>query len=151
SFNVGVNLGTNGAPFTPEEGAANGLSVTVDTYDNGGGEVGLEVRWNGARLSFLSIGGGTVNGPPVLETGTFVNDSVDVTPTGAVTFTHGGFTVTALIPSYRGIAANMYVFAGRTGGASEDAWIDDVCINDFTFSQDFVIPAGKQVLVSPPP
>jgi hypothetical protein len=150
SFNVGMNLGTNGAPFTPEEGATNGLSVTIDTYNNGGGEVGIEIRWNGARMSFTPIGGGTVNGPPVLETGTFVNDSVDVTATGFVTFTHGAFTTAAFIPGFTGITANMYMFAGRTGGASEDAFIDDVCINDYPFSQDFTIPVGMQALVSLP-
>src|SRR5262245_22652948 len=42
SFNAGVTLGTG---FTPEEGGPNGLAVTVDTFDNGGGEVGTEVRW----------------------------------------------------------------------------------------------------------
>ena len=56
SFNIGQNVGTG---FTPEEGGSSGLTVTVDTFDNGGGEVGIETRWNGNRLSFLSIGGGT--------------------------------------------------------------------------------------------
>ena len=129
SFNAGMNLGTSGAPFTPEEGAGNGLSVTVDTFDNGGGEVGIEVRWNGARLSFTQIGGGNVNGPPELENGTFVDDVVDVSSTGFVKFTHGTYSTAAQIPNYAGIKANMYVFAGRTGGANESAWIDDQCIN----------------------
>ncbi|HEY2951907.1 MAG TPA: immunoglobulin domain-containing protein, partial [Verrucomicrobiae bacterium] len=127
SFNVGQNLGTG---FTAEEGAGNGLSLTVDTFDNGGGESGIEVRYNGARLAFTQIGGGG-NGPAALERNVFVDATVEVTPTGFVTFHYDTFAVTAQISNYSGITANMYVLAGRTGNAAEDAWIDDLCINDF--------------------
>jgi hypothetical protein len=131
SFNVGQNLGTG---FTPEDGAANGLSVQVDTYNNGTGDAGVEIKWNGARIGFLPVGAG-VDGsgaPPELALGAFVDTSVEVTGSGAVTFKYATYTVTGQIPSFGGIDANMYVFAARTGGANENAWIDDVCIQPFT-------------------
>jgi hypothetical protein len=127
SFNVGNNLGF---PVAAEEGGNNGLSVTVDTFDNGGAESGIEVRWNGNRLAFTQIGGG--NGPAALMRNVFVPAAVSVTAGGFVTFNYDTYVVSAQIPSFTGISANQYVFAARTGGASEDAWIDNVCINDFT-------------------
>ncbi len=128
SFSAGVNLGTG---FTPEQGGFNGLSVTVDTFNNGGAEVGIEVRWNGARLAFTQIGGGALNGPAELEKNVFVPATVEVSCDGLATFHYDSFVVSAQIPNYTGITANQYVFAARTGGANELAYIDDVCINDF--------------------
>lgn len=135
SFNVGVGPFTYGSGVA-EEGANNGLSVTVDTFNNAdispGGEVGIEARWNGQRLGFTQVPPGTVNGPPVLMKNQFVDTSVDVTPSGLVTFKFDEWTVSAQITNYSGIQANRYEFAARTGGAAESAFIDDVCINNFT-------------------
>ena len=143
SFNIG-EAAVAGSPFTyssgiNEEGATVGLSVTVDTFDNGeinpgSSDVGLEVRWNGARLSHTPVAGGHTHGPAELMTGTFVDTSVDLTPSGLVTFRHGAFVTTAQISGFTGIRVNQYEFAARTGGAAEDCWIDDVHINDFSMS-----------------
>ena len=137
SFNVGVG------PFTylpppgefgpaPEEGTTNGLSVTVDTYNNGGAEVGLEVRWNGQRLAFTQVGNGISSGPPELEQNRFVDTSVEVSASGWVTFQYDTLVVAAQIPDYTGIRADRYEFAARTGGLNENCWIDDLCINPWT-------------------
>src|SRR5262249_2341251 len=131
SFNVGLNVGT---AFTPEDGAATGLSVCIDTYNNGTGDAGLDIKWNGVTLNHLPVGPG-VNGagsPPQLALAAFVNTSVEVDTAGNVTFTYDGLSISAQIPAFAGITANQYVFAGRTGNANEDAWIDDLCINDYT-------------------
>jgi len=128
SFNFGQNVGTG---FTAEEGGNSGLSVTVDTYNNGGNETGIETRWNGARLSFTPIAGGAPNGPPELSKNQFVNATVDVTPSGQVTFNYDGFVTVGQIPSYVGLNANQIVFGARTGGASEDAFIDDLSVAGF--------------------
>src|SRR5262249_39148111 len=48
------------------------------------------------------------------------------------TFSYATLSVTAQIPNYTGINVNQYVFAGRTGGANENCWIDDVCIQPWT-------------------
>jgi len=90
-----------------------------------------------------------------------VDDTVDVTVSGKVTFQHGAFMTTAQLPAYRGIEANMYVFAARNG--SEDAWIDNVCINDpgnavtavvtphaVTINECSAITLTSQVTGSPP-
>jgi hypothetical protein len=127
SFNAGVDVGTS---FTPEDGALNGLSVQVDTYNNGTSDAGVEVKWNGNRIAFLPVGAG-IDGsgaPPELALARFVDTSVDVTATGEVTFRYDTYTLTAQIPNYAGLRVNQYVFAARTGGANEKAWIDDVTV-----------------------
>jgi hypothetical protein len=132
SFNAGVNVGTG---FTPEDGAATGLSVQVDTYNNGTADAGVEIKWNGGRIAFLPVGAG-VDGsgaPPELALGSFVDTSVDVTASGAVTFTYATYTLTAQIPNYTGLRVNQYVFAARTGGANENAWIDDLTVSGLPF------------------
>ena len=127
SFNVGRNLGF---PVAAEEGGNNGLAVTVDTYDNAGAEVGIEVRWNGVQLGFTRVPPGNIHGPAELEKNVFVNANVAVSASGFVTFNYDTYSVSAQIPNYSGIVANQYVFAARTGGAAEDAWIDNVCIDN---------------------
>jgi hypothetical protein len=127
SFNVGRNVGF---PVAAEEGGNNGLSVTVDTFDNGGAEVGIEVRWNGVQLGFTRVPPGNIHGPAELEKNVFVNANVAVSASGFVTFNYDTYSVGAQIPNYSGIVANQYVFAARTGGAAEDAWIDNVCIDN---------------------
>src|SRR5439155_15757994 len=70
----------------------------------------------------------TVNGPPELEKNQFVEATVDVSASGVVTFNYDGFVTSGQIPNYSGITANQIVFAARTGGASEDAFIDDLTV-----------------------
>jgi hypothetical protein len=131
SFSAGQDLTF---PVSAEEGSAQGLSVTVDTYNNGANETGLEIRWNGARLAFTPVGGGatpgSVNGPAELERNIFVPANLSVTAAGHVVFDYDTYEVVADIPGYVGIQVNQYVFYARTGGAAESCYIDNVNIND---------------------
>jgi hypothetical protein len=146
SFNAGVNP----AIPTPEEGGDNGLSVSVDTFNNGAGDAGLEVKYNGTRIGFLPVGAGAdgSGAPPELARGQFVDTSVDVTASGLVTFRYHTYVVNAQIPNYRGINVNQYVFAARTGGASENAWIDDVCINPWTPGLPTIVQQPADVTIA---
>src|SRR5262249_29728495 len=74
SFNVGNNVGTG---FTPEDGATTGLSVCIDTYNNGAGDAGLDIKWNGVTLTHLPVGPGAdgSGSPAALALGAFVNTS----------------------------------------------------------------------------
>lgn len=125
SFNLGTDLGTG---FIGEEGGVHGLSVSVDTWDNGIQDVGLEIKWNGQRVGFTRVGDGTTAAQGPLRANQFMDAVAEVSAAGAVTFSYAGFTASAQLPNYRGIAANQYVFAARTGGANDRHWIDDVCV-----------------------
>jgi regulation of enolase protein 1 (concanavalin A-like superfamily) len=133
SFNVGLGpfSYTSGAA---ENGATVGLAVTVDTYDNGGAEVGIAIRWNGTRLALTRAGGGNQADNALLYSSQFENATLEVSAGGFAIFTYKGYTVSAQIPGYTGLAVNRYEFGARTGGAGEDCWIDDVCIRDYTLA-----------------
>ncbi|MBI5383844.1 MAG: CHRD domain-containing protein [Verrucomicrobia bacterium] len=121
SFSVGTNLGT---AFLPEEGAPSGLSVCVDTWNNGGEPPRVEVRWQGL---FVAAAGGS---KAEFRQHRFVDASVEVKPTGQVIIRLEGWGMMGTwIPNYTGLTVNQYVFAARTGAAVDNHWIDDVCIN----------------------
>src|SRR5439155_4036790 len=55
------------------------------------------------------------------------------------------------LPSYHAIANSAYCFGARTGGANEDAWVDNLCINSFNivplhFLTEPVDANGKETL-----
>jgi hypothetical protein len=129
SFNVGSTLG---AGIPGEEGTSSGLSVTVDTFDNGGGETGIEIRWQGVQRAFKMLpkdDDGTGN---YLRKSQFVDAAVSVDATGLATFTYDGNTIMAQLPSYAGLSANQYLFGARTGGANDNQYIDNLATAGFT-------------------
>jgi hypothetical protein len=85
SFNVANDLPAVPTFNNPgEEGAGTGLSATVDTFDNGGGEApGIELRWRGVRVAFAPTT------KEFLRENEFVEASVSVSPAGEATFTYG--------------------------------------------------------------
>jgi len=130
SFNVANDITESSAG---EEGSGTGLSVTIDTWDNGGGEVGLELKWHGSVLVFKPVpkdDDGTGN---FLRKDTFVDASVIVTPAGHATFNYDGNVLEGDLFPYAGIRATEYEFGARTGGANDNHWIDDVSIQGFPF------------------
>src|SRR6185369_11011217 len=78
SFNIGQNIGTG---FTPEDGTLSGLAVCVDTYNNGTGDAGVDIKYNGATLAHLPVGPGAdgSGSPPQLALNQFVDTGVEVT------------------------------------------------------------------------
>jgi hypothetical protein len=131
SFNWGsdVPVGCGNA----EEGAGTGLSFTVDTYDNGAGpDNGIEIKWQGNRLAFLHVDRNGVGASNYLTKDVFVDAYVSVQPNGRVTFIYDGNILTTNIPNWTGISNGAYSFVSRTGGQSDNVWIDDLHINDFS-------------------
>jgi|GEM_PF-666646 len=150
SFNWTPNLPNPPTYNNPgEEGLPTGLSVTVDTWDNGGGEApGLEIRWNGTRLAFVAVPKDDDGSGRYLRKDQFVDAELIVTPTGQASFTYDGIRLTATLPEFAGIAGGGFVFGARTGGANDNHWIDDLCINNFTpvAPKDLVGPEDKAVV-----
>ena len=139
SLNIGDDLA--GDPgYGGEEGKGQGLIVTVDTYDNGGGETGIDIRWRGAQLQFKQLpkdDDGTGN---YLRKSKFVDAKVTIDPSGVGTFTYDGNTVSATLPGYAGIGihANRALFWARTGGANYNMWLDDLDIKAFPFDRSSI-------------
>lgn len=128
-----LNWATN-LPVTPsigdpgEEGAGSGLTVTVDTFDNGGGEApGIEVRWQSNVVIFTSVNKDDLGGGATyLRKSQFVEAKLTVDTRGEAKFTYDGVTLTAVLDGWRGIKGGDLLFGARTGGASDNHWIDDL-------------------------
>jgi len=120
SFNWATDL-TNAA--FGEEGAGTGLTVSFDTYDNGGGEApAVDIRWNGAtvahRLVPLSL----------LVTGTnFVDVFIRLNTNATLDVVYGCQSVYAHqpVPGLTGLMGARFGLGGRAGGLIETHTIDD--------------------------
>ena len=121
SFNVGSDLAD---AFTAEEGTGTGLTVTIDTFDNGTGQdVGVDIKYGGARIGYAGIPKDNPGNGIFLRKDAFVDAALSLSSSGNVTFIYDGTTVSATILGFTGLAANQMMFAGRTGGANDNQWI----------------------------
>ena len=99
SFNWGTDLSTSAG----EEGTGTGLSVPVDTFDNGGGEApGLEIKWKGARAAFDNINADQGLAKDFLRKNVFVDADLTVNVDGNATFTYDGRVLTATLAGWPG-------------------------------------------------
>jgi hypothetical protein len=134
SFNWGPDVHLPSDCPALEEGVGSGLSVTADTYDNGGGETGIEIRWKGQRIAFQFMNKDNAGDGIYLRKSQFVDASVEVLPDGNVTFNYDGVVITAQLPDFQPVSGWNFMFGARTGGASDNEYIDDVKINCFTLA-----------------
>lgn len=138
SFNWADNVPADGVARGTEEGEGNGVSFTIDSWDNGAGpDTGIEIKWQGARIAFQHIpreGAGNI-----LTKDVFVNAEASVDANGRATFTYDGNTISAVIPSWNGIVNGKMNMSARTGGEADNYWVDDLCINNFTLGPVFFL------------
>jgi hypothetical protein len=122
SFSVAPNLpnGTWG-----EEGAGGGLSVAFDIYDNGGGEApAIDIKWPGTtELRHMNVPIGFLR-----TTNAYVDVRIKLDTDGSLDVIYNGTPVYTdlLLAGFQPTAGVRYGFGGRTGGAVEDQWIDDL-------------------------
>jgi hypothetical protein len=129
SINIGNDLVDS---FTAEEGTGTGISVTVDTFDNGTGlDVGIDFKWRGNRVAYIPLPKDDDGSGNFLRKDTFVDASMSVTASGAVTLTYDGNVTAVQLPNYAGVSANQVILLAREGGANDRHWIDDLSINAF--------------------
>jgi hypothetical protein len=141
SFNWATDLPNPPTYGNPgEDGAGSGLRVAVDTFDNGdpGGDVGIEIRWQGVRVGFTAVPKDNPGNGIYLRKDTFVDAEFEIETSGAAHFNYDGNVVSAQISDWHGIAGGNYMFGGRTGGANDNQWIDDVLITVFPPTAPFI-------------
>ena len=105
------------------DGVNTGLAVSLDTFNNGGGDVfnAVQVRYNGASIA--------TSGALTLRTGSYVNLDVVVRQDGLITVFHNTtFAISATIPGWSGVAGRRFVFNAATGGLNDEHSIEDVVI-----------------------
>ncbi len=123
SFNWATDLPEDGVGLT-EEGAGQGLTVSFDLYDNGGGEApAIDLKWGGVTVAHRSVPADLF-----LLNSNFVDVHLSLTADGRVDVTYGGqqiyerepiVWVTALTGARFGLGA-------RTGGLKAVQEVDDL-------------------------
>lgn len=104
-----------------EEGAGTGLSICFDTYDNGGGEApAIDVKQAGAVIASAK------NNLNLFRTGDFIDVLVQALPDGSLTLTVNGSEVFSGLPSAFVSSPGRFGFGARTGGFSDNHFIDNL-------------------------
>ena len=128
------NFGDPTSLSAPEEGVTDGLAVSLDTYDNGGGDASgvVVVLYDGSAVA--------TSAATTLRTGNFVSLCVTVRPDGQVIVRHDNTTVDATIPGWSAEAGRQFVWAAKTGGLFDEHTIDAVTVATFptaAFYEDY--------------
>jgi hypothetical protein len=125
-------------PATPditqaiEEGLTNGLTVSFDTWDNGGFEApAVDVKWFGQIVAHapFQASQSPIGAPDAASASRNVLIKLD--DDGTIDVSYGSTLVINNVQTpYRAstIGAPKWVLGGRTGLATDNHWIDDLCI-----------------------
>jgi hypothetical protein len=132
----------NDLPETPdyaypgEEGIGSGVTVTIDTFDNGGGEApGIELRWKSNLVAFAPVPKDDPgSGLPFLRRNGFVSAQVTVDTKGLATFTYDTVSITAMLDGWKGMTGAGILLGARTGGGNDRHWVDNLQITTGLFS-----------------
>jgi hypothetical protein len=130
SVNIANDLPATVAGQLAEEGFGAGLSITFDTWDNGAAEApAIEIKWLGSVLQAVPIDV-ALDAAPVA----FSDVNIEVSPMGIANVRYAGQLIFSNV-TLAGWAptANLRLgFAARTGGASDNHWIDDLNVTAFS-------------------
>lgn len=147
SFNVADDMPTGTYPQSEEGyagGEANapaGLVVSFDNWSSGGSDlgVGIEIKYQNQSRAFVATPEVTVGGAPTTNAAGIPSIhrgqdwfpvSVDLSIDGFATVIYDGVTIMDRVDvEWEGVLNAQAGFGGRTGGAWQSHWFDDVSIN----------------------
>ncbi len=142
SFNWATDIPDSGGS---EEGVGTGLSVVFDIYDNGAGEAPtIDIKWNGATLASTHF---TL--PQITTTNAFEPVVINLHPSGLLDLAYKGQVVYTNLPvtGFTSLSAARFSLGGRTGGANENQWVDNLQISTALAPEIGIVsqPRGKTV------
>lgn len=125
-----------------ELGAGTGLTISFDTFDNGGGEApAVEALYSGGSVTNALAG--------ILRTGArFVEVIVKVDPDGTLDVTYDGHTLINNLLVYTTPIAGRFGFGARTGSNTDNHFVDDVSISTKTAASAYIeslAPLGPNI------
>ena len=142
SFNYG-NIPNNYLTFA-EEGTGSGLRITFDTYSNG--DLGYSDIHNVAELWY---GNQRIATSSQLDftTGTFVPVSISINAQGVVSVSYNGNNIiSSTLSNWSPENGWRFSLAARTGGLTNDHWIDNLNIDTPGFANNFTIHTPPIIL-----
>src|SRR6185503_993362 len=119
--------------YPMEEGLNQGLAISFDTWDNGGGEApAIEVKWLGQSIykAAFQASQSPSGAPDAVAASRDVVITLD--DDGAVDVRYGGVLVINNVQTpYNAatIGVPKWLIGARTGLATDNHWFDDLCIN----------------------
>ncbi len=125
AFVWGNDIGNSTAPtLFGEEGSGNGLIISFDTYANGGSDVpGISLKWQGSLLAekpmpFSALLSDPDYFPVVIK--------IDADATADVLFNNEVIFYDVSLPGFSSLSEGNFIWAARTGGLNQNAFIDEI-------------------------
>ncbi|HXG47978.1 MAG TPA: proprotein convertase P-domain-containing protein, partial [Methylomirabilota bacterium] len=130
SFNLAPAADASNGVTPGEEGLASGLTISFDTYDNGGEPPSISVRWNGILMGEQPVQVSTSPGGQSDPASRLRDFSIQLDSDGTVDVAHNGvFILNNLPTSYEPIYGGRWVLSARTGGFTDNHWFEDLNIS----------------------
>jgi len=147
SFNFANDLPDG--PFT-EEGAGTGVTISFDSFDNGGGEApAIDAKIAGVTVASTKTIGG-VNVLDIFRTWDFVDVLVRVNIDGSLDLTVNGIAVYSKLPLGFTAIPGRFGFGARTGGYTDNHFIDNLSITTTRPTHPYVTSAMPRGLSARP-
>jgi hypothetical protein len=136
SFSVAPDV-PNGAIGEAENGAGTGLVVAFDIYNNGNAEApAIDVKWGGVFIATTPVPLATI------ETGNDYRTAlIRVNTNGTLDVVYGEQIIyhELPLPGFQETSGLRWMLAARTGGANENHWFDNVCIETHRYVGPFFV------------
>lgn len=148
SFNFANDFPDDLSDWVAEEGAGTGLTISFDTYDNGAFEApAIDVKLGGSVIASVN----DLDFPIwMYRTDTFVDVTIALGIDGKLNLSVSGTPVftdlfVGLVPT-----PGRFAFAARTGGSTDNHWIDNLNIQTSSALPDYPLvrgasPTGKLI------
>lgn len=107
-----------------EEGTGNGIIVTFDIYDNGGGEApAVDVKYGGATIAHTTFAKAD------MVTSQFENVFIQLTRSGTLNVGYKGAVLytNLILPNFEP-TYGQFAIGARTGGENANQWVDDLSV-----------------------
>ncbi|MFO1501442.1 MAG: hypothetical protein U1G07_24145 [Verrucomicrobiota bacterium] len=125
SFNFASDLGDGGIG---EEGSGSGITVAFDSYDNGGGEApAIDVKVGGTTLLSAKI-----SPRSRLAANAFLPVRINLDSDSTIDVSYGDILVCTNLYTGFQATAGRFGFGARTGGSSDNHFVDDLSITTST-------------------
>ncbi len=129
SFSLAPAGATPNSVTPGEEGLTSGLSISFDTYDNGGEPASISVRWNGVLMGEQVVQVSTSPGGLSDPASRLRDISIQLDPDGTIDLAHNGVVIFDNLPtSYAPIYGGRWVLSARTGGSTDNHWFKELNI-----------------------
>ena len=118
------------APGEDGIGISRGLTISFDTFDNGGDAPSISVRWDGSIVGEQPIQVSTSPGGLTDPASRLRDVSIRLDPDGTLDLDYAGTTIFNNLPTgYQPLYGGRWIMSARTGGFADNHWFEDLRIN----------------------